>query len=318
MKDKKIIKEVSTNTEIVKTDDNPLLKDIKKYFKEKEKDIEFVNYDSVGDVVTIDLRFKFNEDEIMAPNDPTMRTDARQQAYDVKRKLEEYLFKTFNISVLSIQGLIMKSKTVEFEISFIYKNTGNFKVEYTESTNLKNKEKALKEGSKYSFNGKEIEITKVEKESIEFLTEGKTKKVPISFFKSVLKEYFVKGGETLRDAIEVMNFINDFSEESALEEYPEDYADILNDDNWERIKAEYELKVEEIFRRAKPFMRRKLNDEQAAQLDELVYDGSDCYNDADLYFEYMPSYFNNQYETLGKIISEFESQPMIKTKNNMV
>ncbi len=390
MKNNKIIKEVSTNTDITKTDDNPLLKAIKEYFK-KEKEIQFVNYESQGDVVTLDLRFKFNENKVMAPNDPTMRTDARQQAYDVKRKLEEYLFKEFNISVLSIQGLILKTDTVEFEISFIYKNTGNFKVEYNESTKketnlpLKGKRQKkgkdiwytydhliksdlpdkkeleivnkaiehdlgilrtkysckrvkgdtvpyiqiksqVKEGETYLISGKKCLIEKIEGNIVEFKMEGKLRRAPITFFenysvssingtlkdKLTLKEYFAKEEDSLAEALESMELLNDLEGESGFEEYLEDYADFINDDRWERLKAEYLPKVKEIFQRAKPYARRKLNAEQAKALDEVVYGGSDCYNDVDLYFEHMPSIFDNQYETISKIIDEFESKRIKK------
>jgi hypothetical protein len=203
-KDKSVIQEVTTNDPITKSDDNPLLKSLKAYFK-KEKDIQFIGYESQGDVITIDLRFKFNEDENNAPNDPTLRIAARQQAYDIKRKLEEYLFKEFNISVLSIQGLILKEKTVEFEISFIYKNTGNFKIEYNESTEIKsdltfknNKEEIFKEGSEIIFNQKEGKIIELKENSITIEIEGKKYLGGNNFFedKLTLKENKKKLNET--------------------------------------------------------------------------------------------------------------------------
>ena len=188
MKKIKNLKEVSTNTDITKAQDNPLLKSIKEFFK-KEKEIEFVNYDSAGDIVTIDLRFKFNPEDIKDQSkiDPTLRVAARQQVYDVKRKLEEYLFKNFNISVLSIQGLILKTDVIEFEISFVYKNVGNIKAEYNESNSFINcKNQLIKEGSICYYNTIKFEIESIKNESVSFIVEGKRGTGAVSVLKNVL------------------------------------------------------------------------------------------------------------------------------------
>jgi len=172
-------------TTITKNEDNPLLKSIKEYFK-KEKEISLVNYESSGDIVTIDLRFKLDIGEVS--NDPTKRVEGRQQAYDVKRKLEEYLFKEFNISVLSIQGLIIKQDYVEFEISFVYKNVGNFKVEYQESNSFINRHgQILRENCTCYYNNIPSKVIRITDTSLVVEIAGKKKVGSKFFFEDKLK-----------------------------------------------------------------------------------------------------------------------------------
>ena len=122
-----LIKEVGAKTEITKGEDNSLLLSIKSFFK-KEKNVKLEIQESQGDVITLDVTLKFNPE-----NKATDRIEARQASYDLKRKLEEFLFKEFSISTLSIQGMTIYEDNIVFEISFIWKNTDKKKATYNEA-----------------------------------------------------------------------------------------------------------------------------------------------------------------------------------------
>ena len=108
--------------------DNPVVRQIKSYFKKDLKDVSLVTVIESGDVYTIDLRF-----EVLDPDIQTqyVREQAKQRAYDIKRIIETGIMKDFNIPTFSIQGIrTVKEKTCtvcEFSISFIYANQGNLK-----------------------------------------------------------------------------------------------------------------------------------------------------------------------------------------------
>lgn len=118
----------SSSDPINKLSDNPIVKEIKSYFKKDLKDVELVNVIGNGDIYTIDLRFDIKD---AAQHAQYAREQGKQRAYDIKRIIEIGIMKSFHIPSFSIQGVrVVKglNKTYcEFAISFIYANTGNLK-----------------------------------------------------------------------------------------------------------------------------------------------------------------------------------------------
>jgi hypothetical protein len=184
MKEKAILKEVGAKTDITRGDDNALLKAIKDFFK-KEKDATLAIQESQGDVITLDVIFKFKPE-----NKATDRIEARQASYDIKRRLEEFLFKEFSITTLSIQGLNIHEDNVAFEISFIWKNMDGKKATYNESTK-KSFTNSLGEvitlDSKISINGKKAKILEMKEHNVLFEVEGEKAISSYYFLENIVK-----------------------------------------------------------------------------------------------------------------------------------
>lgn len=108
--------------------DNPVVAEIKSYFKKDLKDVELVKVNENGDIYLLDLRFVIDKPDL---NMQFVREEAKQRAYDIKRKIEAGIMSKFHIPSFSITGVRVTKGTdkviFEFEISFIYANTGNIK-----------------------------------------------------------------------------------------------------------------------------------------------------------------------------------------------
>lgn len=126
---KKILfKEIQASTDFDKVNDDPLIVAIKEYFNKKEN-VELVELETQGDQVTLSIRAELSSKE---EQNQYKREEGKQLSYDIKYKLEQELQNKFSYTPLSIRGVNVVNKNdedyVEFEINFIYRNTGNKKL----------------------------------------------------------------------------------------------------------------------------------------------------------------------------------------------
>lgn len=135
---KRIFNEVASQTNIDKENDDALIAYIKDYFNKKDN-VELVMLETQGDEVTMAIRAKLDTDE---ESNQYKREEGKQLAYDIKYKLEQELQNKFAYTPLSIRGVQIRTledkdspNIVEFEINFIYKNSGNTKLVTKESKN---------------------------------------------------------------------------------------------------------------------------------------------------------------------------------------
>lgn len=132
-----------------------------------------------------------------------------------------------------------------------------------------------------------------------------------------LKEFFTSAGETLFDAFKYTNVYSDIVESPVLKYY-EDFKS--NDSVVSEIK-----KYTQILKNLIPKLKAskfKINDKQAKAIDNHIYDGSDAYDDAGMFLENMPEFYDAQIRIFTKLLRLTEhnlrNERKVKGKEHLI
>jgi len=113
------------------------------------------------------------------------------------------------------------------------------------------------------------------------------------------KEYFVKEGDTVDDALAALNIVNDM-------EYSEEWSENIDDSDYEDFDVEaflgvmksFEPKVQELEKELEPYKNKELSKAMINLVEDHVYDGSDIYN------EYLADALEDLYETQISVLED--------------
>ena len=113
------------------------------------------------------------------------------------------------------------------------------------------------------------------------------------------KEYFVKEGDTVDDALAALNIVNDM-------EYSEEWSENIDDSDYEDFDVEaflgvmksFEPKVQELEKELEPYKNKELSKAMINLVEDHVYDGSDIYN------EYLADALEDLYETQTSVLED--------------